>query len=161
MKKFLIIFGLVLGFASVVYADGHFCCSGSKEECCAAKGKMYCPNDNSCRTRCKCEPDECCGCINPNCNCCTWCPSAEVCAKMNKCQKIGADGCYTCVECDETCPSPKCLNQDGKCCNSCPRTCPEGQCLTNVDGCYVCGDCSCGKDVDDDDDEPTETTEIV
>ena len=54
MKKILIIFGLVLGFASAVYADGHFCCGGgkTKEQCCAEKEKMYCPNDNSCRTRC-------------------------------------------------------------------------------------------------------------
>ena len=94
MKKFFIIFGLVLGFASAVYADGHFCCSGSKEECCAEKGKMYCPSDNSCRTRCpKVTPPECIGgCINPNGDCCAWCPSAEVCAKMGKCKKI-VDGC--------------------------------------------------------------------
>ena len=41
MKKFLIIFGLVLGFASAVYADGHFCCGGgkTKEQCCAEKEK--------------------------------------------------------------------------------------------------------------------------
>jgi hypothetical protein len=48
MKKFLIIFGLILGFASAVYADVRFCCDPSltKELCCAGMGKMYCPNGN-------------------------------------------------------------------------------------------------------------------
>ena len=152
MKKFLIIFGLVLGFASAVYADGYFCCSGSKEECCAVKGKMYCPNDNSCRTRCpKVTPPECIGgCINPEGVCCAWCPSMEVCEAMGKCQKI-VDGCYQCVECPEPnpCTENQCMNEDGVCCDSCPRVCPEGECLVNVDGCYQCGEC---------DTETTDTT---
>ena len=162
MKKFLIIFGLVLGFASAVYADGHFCCDPSltKEQCCAGMGKMYCPNDNSCRTRClNVTPPECIGgCINPECKCCAWCPTVEVCARMGKCQKI-VDGCYQCVECSvpNPCPAPQCMNEEGVCCDSCPRTCPDNQCLVkDGNGCYVCGECRCD---DDDDDEPTETTE--
>ena len=122
MKKILIIFGLVLGFASAVYADGHFCCGGgkTKEECCAVKGKMYCPNDNSCRTRCpKVTPPACIGgCINPEGVCCAWCPSAEVCTAMGKCQKIDANGCYTCDTCDTECPAPQCMNEEGVCCDS-------------------------------------------
>ena len=43
------------------------------------------------------------------------------------------------------------MNEEGVCCDSCPRTCPDGQCLTNVDGCYKCGEC--GDDDDDDDDD--------
>ena len=173
MKKILIAICLIMGFTSTVYA-GSFCCGGgkTKEQCCAEKDKMYCPSDNSCRTRCLgvIPPDCIGGCINPEGVCCPWCPSAEVCEKLSKCQKIGSDGCYTCVECDEGCPKPKCLNQEGKCCDKCPRTCPEGQCLINVDGCYQCGECgdddstdnkddvAGDDDDDDDDDEPTETT---
>ena len=145
MKKFLIIFGLVLGFASAVYADGYFCCAPSltKEKCCAERGKMYCENDGTCRTKCKCEPDECCGCVNPEGECCLWCPSMEVCEAMGKCQKIDAKGCYTCAECPvpNPCPVPQCMNEEGVCCDRCPRVCPEGECLTNVDGCYKCGTC--------------------
>jgi len=161
MKKFLIILGLVLGFASAVYADGHFCCGGgkTKEECCAERGKVYCENENVCRTRCrgvvidKTASSFCGGgCINPEGVCCTWCPSAEVCTRMGKCQKI-VNGCYDCVECPvpNPCPAPQCMNEDGVCCDSCPRTCPDGQCLINVDGCYQCR--KCGNDDDD-----TETT---
>ncbi|MBO7332167.1 MAG: hypothetical protein J6U64_00700, partial [Alphaproteobacteria bacterium] len=156
MKKILIIFGLVLGFASAVYADGHFCCGGgkTKEECCAERGKLYCENENVCRTRCRgVKPPACIGgCINPEGDCCTWCPSAEVCEKMGKCQKI-VNGCYDCVECPvpNPCPAPQCMNEEGVCCEGCPRTCPEGECLTNVDGCYTCGEC--GDDDDDDDDD--------
>ena len=161
MKKLIWTLCLVIGISSLAYA-GSFCCDPSltKEECCAAKNKMYCPNDNSCRTRCLgVTPPECIGgCINPNGGCCTWCPSKDVCEALGKCQKIGTDGCYTCAECDEVCPSPKCLNQDGKCCDSCPRVCPESQCLVNVDGCYECGECGRGDDDDDDDDDDTETT---
>ena len=159
MKKLIWTLCLVIGMSSLAYAD-FFCCGDgkTKEQCCAAKDKMYCPNDNSCRTRCLgVTPPDCIGgCINPNCDCCPWCPSAEVCKALGKCQKIGTDGCYECVECDEACPTPKCLNQEGKCCDECPRVCPAGQCLTNVDGCYVCGECPCRKDdndVDDDDDD--------
>ena len=161
MKKFLIIFGLVLGFASAVYADGHFCCGGgkTKEECCAERGKVYCENENVCRTRCRdVTPPECIGrCINPKGECCLWCPTAEVCTRMGKCQKI-VNGCYDCVECPEPnpCPAPKCTNEDGVCCDSCPRVCPEGECLVNLDGCYTCGSCAGSggavDDVDDDDD---------
>jgi hypothetical protein len=67
MKKFLIIFGLVLGFASAVYADGYFCCGGgkTKEECCAERGKLYCENDAKCRTRCRgVTPPECIGAVS-------------------------------------------------------------------------------------------------
>ena len=138
MKKLLIIFVLVLGFASTVYADGCFWCGGgkTKEECCAERGRLYCENDGKCRTRCKCAPDECCGCINPEGVCCDWCPTAEVCAYKGLCQRI-VDGCYICDTCSPDCPSPKCMNEDGVCCDSCPRVCPEGECLVNLDGCYT------------------------
>ena len=55
MKKIFIIFGLVLGFASAVYADSHFCCGGgkTKEQCCAERGRLYCEDENVCRTRCR------------------------------------------------------------------------------------------------------------
>ena len=103
---------------------------------------MYCENDGTCRTKCKCASDECCGCINPEGVCCDWCPTAEVCTRMGKCQKI-VDGCYQCVECPipNPCPVPQCMNEEGVCCDRCPRVCPEGQCLVNVDGCYQCGEC--------------------
>ncbi|MBO7332394.1 MAG: hypothetical protein J6U64_01870 [Alphaproteobacteria bacterium] len=84
MKKFLIIFGLVLGFASASYSAGDICCGEDKETCCAAYGRVYCPDENVCRTRCRGVPPPACigGCINPEGMCCDWCPSAEVCAKM-------------------------------------------------------------------------------
>ena len=145
-----------MGFASAVYAAS-FCCGDgkTKDECCAERGKIYCPSDETCRTRCPdvTEPDCIGGCINPEGECCTWCPSAEVCQRMGKCQKI-VDGCYDCVTCPvpNPCPVPQCMNGDGVCCDSCPRTCPAGQCLVSVDGCYQCGECG-------DDDDDTETTE--
>ena len=175
MKKFFIIFGLVLGISSLAYAT-MFCCppDKTKEECCAERGKVYCENENVCRTRCRdVTPPECIGgCINPDGECCLWCPTAEVCTRIGKCQKI-VDGCYQCVECPDPnpCPAPKCMNEEEVCCASCPRVCPEGECLVNVDGCYECG--SCGDDDDDDvdddppppppsdDDEPTDSEEQV
>ena len=156
MKKLILAICLVMGFASAVYAAS-FCCGDgkTKEECCAERGKIYCPSDETCRTRCPdVTPPDCIGgCINPEGECCTWCPSAEVCQRMGKCHKI-VDGCYDCVTCPvpNPCPVPQCLNQDGECCDSCPRTCPAGQCLVSVDGCYECGECG-------DDDDDTETTE--
>ena len=111
MKKLIWTLCLVMGFASTVYAAS-FCCGDgkTKEQCCAERGKMYCENDGTCRTRCKCESDECCGCINPDGKCCPWCPTAEVCAHKGLCQKIDEDGCYTCDTCPPNCGSPKCLN---------------------------------------------------
>ena len=67
MKKFLTVIGLILSIATVAYAD--FCCGGgkTKEQCCAEKGKMYCPKDNECRIRCQGVTPSAClgGCINP------------------------------------------------------------------------------------------------
>ena len=94
MKKALVIIGLILSFATAVYANS-FCCGGgkTKEQCCAEKGKVYCPQDNECRTRCpNVTPPACLGgCINPEGVCCTWCPSAEVCTRLDKCQKSWMD----------------------------------------------------------------------
>ena len=43
MKKVLTVIGLILSFATAVYAS-NFCCAPNltKEECCAEMGKMYC-----------------------------------------------------------------------------------------------------------------------
>ena len=163
MKKLIWTICLIMGFASAVYAAS-FCCGDgkTKDQCCAERGKIYCPSDETCRTRCPdVTPPDCIGgCINPEGVCCTWCPSIEVCKRMGKCQKI-VDGCYDCVACPDPnpCTEGQCLNEEGVCCDSCPRVCPEGQCLMSVDGCYQCGECGRGDDDDDDDDdEPTETT---
>jgi len=157
MKKFFIIFGLILSMTSLAYAT-MFCCPPEKtpEQCCSERGKLYCENDGKCRTKClNVTPPECIGgCINPKGECCLWCPTAEVCAYKGLCQRI-VDGCYTCDTCAPDCPSPKCLNEKGICCDSCPRTCPEGQCLVNVDGCYECRECETETT------ETTETTEIT
>ena len=137
---------LLIAFLSVVgvglIARANLCCPvGQEETCCAQIGKVYCTEEGSCRTRClsTVEP-KCTGCVNPEGKCCPFCPTAEVCDRMGKCQKI-VDGCYQCVECDSECLSPKCLNEEGECCDSCPRTCPEGECLIAVGGCYECGVC--------------------
>ena len=53
MKKLIWILCLIVSVSSLAYAD-YFCCGDgkTKEQCCAEKDKIYCPNDNSCRTRC-------------------------------------------------------------------------------------------------------------
>ena len=137
----LIAFLSVLCISLSVFALPFCCPIGQEEACCAGQGRVYCPEEGVCRTRCLARQDgKCAGCVNPEGVCCPFCPTAEVCGKNGKCQKI-VDGCYQCVECDPDCPWPKCLNEEGTCCDSCPRTCPEGQCLIAVDGCYECGEC--------------------
>ena len=145
MKKSTLSAFIFLGLICIVSFSAralNFCCErGQEEACCAQLGKVYCPEEHACRTRCKPCGEDCCeGCINPEGKCCPFCPTAEVCDRMGKCQKI-VDGCYQCVECDSECLSPKCLNEEGECCDSCPRTCPEGECLIAVGGCYECGVC--------------------
>ena len=162
MKKSLVALLLIMGFASTVYA-GSFCCGDgkTKEQCCAERGKIYCPSDETCRTQCLnvTEPDCIGGCINPEGVCCDWCPSIEVCKRMNKCQQI-VDGCYECVDCPvpNPCTKDQCMNEEGICCDECPRVCPEGECLVSVDGCYECAPCKgptppTPDDDDDDDDD--------
>ena len=130
---------VMLGLMSFSAEADKFCCrKGNEEACCAQSGKVYCPFDETCRTRCPPCGENCCeGCITPEGVCCASCPTAEVCARFNQCQQI-IDGCYRCEECAPNCPNPKCLNEEGICCDSCPRSCPEGEILTAVDGCYVC-----------------------
>ena len=54
MKKFLIVFGLILSMTSLAYAT-MFCCppEKTKEQYCSERGKLYCENDGKCRTRCR------------------------------------------------------------------------------------------------------------
>ena len=160
MKKYLILIILSILCISLSVFALPFCCPrGQEEACCAQQGRVYCPEEGVCRTRCLQLPDvKCAGCVNPEGKCCSFCPTAAVCERMGKCQKI-IDGCYQCVECDPNCPSPHCLNEEGTCCDSCPRTCPDGQCLTAVDGCYTCEECPTETETADVITNDTETSE--
>lgn len=69
------------------------------------------------------------------------------------CDSIGKKYCpvdKTCrTECPDVppdvCEEPLCLNDEGKCCLSCPtleECLAKDMCRFNVDGCYLCSDCS-------------------
>ena len=83
MKRFLplIAFLGIIGIGFIARAN--FCCErGQEEACCAQIGRVYCPSENACRTRCLCEEEETCSgnqCKNENGNCCSECPSVSDC----------------------------------------------------------------------------------
>ena len=101
-----------MGFANAVYVASFCCGEGkTKEQCCAERGRVYCPNENECRTRCPnvTEPDCIGGCINPEGKCCVSCP--RTCPDGE--YLINADSCYECGKIG--CPDGEVMMADGSC----------------------------------------------
>ena len=112
MKKIILSICLIMGFANAVYVASFCCGEGkTKEQCCAERGRVYCPNENECRTRCPnvTEPDCIGGCINPEGKCCVSCP--RTCPEGE--YLINADSCYECGKIG--CPDGEVMMADGSC----------------------------------------------